>query len=171
MEKITFENLPSTKTPINATNLNQLQTNIENAYEKHIVSALGTQQTIEANVETKISLSNPAVIGNKLSLVNNGIVIGSGVSWVRVSANVGGQNSSANSGKIYACIKRNDEAQFEKYSDTNTAQYEYQSFEFAPFILSVNEGDVIAMYVTSPVKWVVNSSYDKMTSLMVEVIE
>ena len=31
MEKINFENKPSTNTPINATNLNQLQTNVENA--------------------------------------------------------------------------------------------------------------------------------------------
>lgn len=31
MDKINFENLPSTNTPINADNLNQLQTNIENA--------------------------------------------------------------------------------------------------------------------------------------------
>ena len=30
MEKIIFENLPSTNTPINASNLNQLQTNVEN---------------------------------------------------------------------------------------------------------------------------------------------
>lgn len=31
MDKINFQNLPSTSTPINATNLNQLQTNVENA--------------------------------------------------------------------------------------------------------------------------------------------
>lgn len=31
MEKINFENLPSTNTPLNATNLNQVQTNIDNA--------------------------------------------------------------------------------------------------------------------------------------------
>ena len=31
MQKITFEDLPSTNSPINATNLNQLQTNVENA--------------------------------------------------------------------------------------------------------------------------------------------
>lgn len=31
MQKITFEDLPSTDTPVNATNLNQLQTNVENA--------------------------------------------------------------------------------------------------------------------------------------------
>lgn len=33
MQKITFENAPSTNTPINATNLNQMQTNIENAID------------------------------------------------------------------------------------------------------------------------------------------
>ena len=31
MQKITFENSPSTNTPINATNLNAIQTNVENA--------------------------------------------------------------------------------------------------------------------------------------------
>ena len=34
MEKIIFENLPSTNTPINASNLNQLQTNVENEFNK-----------------------------------------------------------------------------------------------------------------------------------------
>lgn len=34
MEKINFQNLPSTETPINSTNLNQMQTNIENAINK-----------------------------------------------------------------------------------------------------------------------------------------
>lgn len=31
MQKINFQNLPNTTTPVNATNLNQLQTNVENA--------------------------------------------------------------------------------------------------------------------------------------------
>lgn len=34
MEKIIFEDLPSTKTPLNAENLNQLQTNVENAIKE-----------------------------------------------------------------------------------------------------------------------------------------
>ena len=38
MEKIVFENLPSTKTPINAKNLNQLQENIENAMSSIVES-------------------------------------------------------------------------------------------------------------------------------------
>lgn len=38
MEKINFENLPSTKTPINATNLNLLQTNVETAINSIVES-------------------------------------------------------------------------------------------------------------------------------------
>lgn len=34
MDKINFQDLPNTTTPINATNLNQLQTNVENAIEQ-----------------------------------------------------------------------------------------------------------------------------------------
>ncbi len=32
MQKINFQNLPNTTTPVNATNLNQMQTNIENEF-------------------------------------------------------------------------------------------------------------------------------------------
>lgn len=38
MEKINFENLPSTNTPINVNNLNQMQTNAENAIENLITT-------------------------------------------------------------------------------------------------------------------------------------
>lgn len=33
MDKINFQNLPNTTTPVNATNLNQLQTNVENEFD------------------------------------------------------------------------------------------------------------------------------------------
>ena len=33
MDKITFEDLPSTNTPINSNNLNKMQTNIENIFD------------------------------------------------------------------------------------------------------------------------------------------
>ncbi len=33
MQKINFQNLPNTATPVNASNLNQLQTNVENAID------------------------------------------------------------------------------------------------------------------------------------------
>lgn len=44
MQKINFQNLPNTSTPLNATNLNQLQTNIENAI--NLASDYSTSETI-----------------------------------------------------------------------------------------------------------------------------
>ncbi len=50
MDKINFENLPSTNTPINADNLNQLQTNIENAINEkpNVVDNLDSISVIDA---------------------------------------------------------------------------------------------------------------------------
>lgn len=43
MEKINFENLPSTNTPINAENLNQLQTNVEDAINDNTDMLIGNK--------------------------------------------------------------------------------------------------------------------------------
>lgn len=50
MEKIIFENLPSTKTPINATNLNLLQDNVEIAIDgkSEVVDTLDGNETDKA---------------------------------------------------------------------------------------------------------------------------
>lgn len=40
MNKINFQNLPNTTTPVNATNLNQLQTNVENAINEAITTGV-----------------------------------------------------------------------------------------------------------------------------------
>lgn len=45
MQKITFENLPSTNTPLNASNLNTLQDNVEIAINATISNTYGTSQT------------------------------------------------------------------------------------------------------------------------------
>ena len=47
MDKINFQNLPNTTTPVNATNLNLLQTNIENT--------LNTYSTTETRIGTWIN--------------------------------------------------------------------------------------------------------------------
>lgn len=50
MNKINFENLPSTNTPINATNLNQLQTNIENAITEVVDTFKGKVLWTDPNI-------------------------------------------------------------------------------------------------------------------------
>lgn len=47
MDKINFENLPSTNTPLNATNLNQVQTNVDNAKLEKTVVVTATSQNLD----------------------------------------------------------------------------------------------------------------------------
>lgn len=92
MEKIIFEDLPSTTTPLNAENLNQLQTNAENAINevdekinKYIVNHTftnDTTKTVEFNVEIQpgetieIEINGGATASNDLNLSINGINAG-----------------------------------------------------------------------------------------------
>lgn len=50
MEKIVFENFPSTKTPIDATNLNLLQTNVENAITENTNAISEIEKKLVATV-------------------------------------------------------------------------------------------------------------------------
>lgn len=47
MQKINFQNLPSTTTPVNATNLNALQTNVENAIPTKISDLTNDSSFVE----------------------------------------------------------------------------------------------------------------------------
>lgn len=52
MQKINFQNLPSTTTPVNATNLNQVQTNVENEFNK-LENYSTTEQVIGTWIDNK----------------------------------------------------------------------------------------------------------------------
>ena len=68
MTKITFEDLPSTNTPLDATNMNLLQTNVENA----INSLISRIETLEAHddllpgteIQQNADLNNFSTPGN-----------------------------------------------------------------------------------------------------------
>ena len=67
MDKINFQNLPNTTTPINNINLNQLQTNVDNA--KVEKASIINQQDLNNIVDTAIyyaqaCLHRPDNIGN-----------------------------------------------------------------------------------------------------------
>jgi hypothetical protein len=66
MNKINFENLPSTNTPLNAENLNLMQTNIENAINGGTVLWTGAW-FMNANQQAQLS--------ENISDQNNGIVL------------------------------------------------------------------------------------------------
>ena len=58
MNKINFQNLPNTTTPVNATNLNQVQTNVENA-----INSVDTAVTnLQTEVNTKSTYSTTETV-------------------------------------------------------------------------------------------------------------
>lgn len=57
MDKITFKDYPDTTTPLNANNLNQIQTNIENAIKENITSIENIETDVAA-IESDVSNIN-----------------------------------------------------------------------------------------------------------------
>lgn len=77
MNKINFKDLPSTETPLSASNLNQMQTNIENEIELNLLEIRPLTTTIaETNKFQKFLLrQNPDIqIGDDFSITDNSIV-------------------------------------------------------------------------------------------------
>lgn len=91
MEKINFENYPSTNSPINGTNLNLLQDNVEDAInEKNtniITASFSENYTLVNNGSYEVLfLNNAKINGSAFSLQNDGgILIGEGVSKIKIS--------------------------------------------------------------------------------------
>lgn len=79
MNKINFENLPSTNTPVNASNLNQLQTNVdEGKIDKTLTNFEGNLDTIKttgfiyaSGTATNIPLSGYSFYISTMALNNN----------------------------------------------------------------------------------------------------
>ena len=61
MTKINFQNLPDTTTPVNATNLNQLQTNVENAMNQTWNNTFALTTAVTANSWTKARSTDPSL--------------------------------------------------------------------------------------------------------------
>lgn len=72
MDKINFQDYPSTDTPINSTNLNTLQNNVESEINK--ISSYSTTETIVGKWINNKSIYRKVITGNSISSdVNTGI--------------------------------------------------------------------------------------------------
>lgn len=71
MDKINFENKPSTNTPINATNLNQVQTNVENEFTV-VRGEIDTQKVKYADIYFTLipNVANALGIGTNNATIN-----------------------------------------------------------------------------------------------------
>lgn len=82
MEKINFENLPSTNTPLSAENLNLLQTNVEDAINDNTDMLIGN--TSAGNMIVN-SIRSKNIFGNYITL--NGMFINAGTGTIGSNAN------------------------------------------------------------------------------------
>ena len=173
--KINWENLPSTNTPVNATNLNHMDQGIYDANDKNIITAktlsdytIQTTDTVE-DVKT-FSLYNS--VGNKLTIENGAIKIGSGVSKVKVSYNATTQNSTNTAiSRAFTYLTQNN-TQITQESHYFNRTYGQISVAHNEIIRSVQEGDIfyLRVYGLAGIKLMGGSSFCH-TAITVEVIE
>lgn len=82
MQKINFQNLPSTSTPVNATNLNAIQTNVENVFNGTVpmgnikVDTVTTKNLFNINGEVNIK-GNTGVTEPSLNTVSGNVLTSS----------------------------------------------------------------------------------------------
>lgn len=67
MEKLNFENSPSTQTPVNATNLNLVQTNVENEFTNYVKKPTELFSSSSGSYSSTINLTKD---GNPISISN-----------------------------------------------------------------------------------------------------
>ena len=146
MKKIEFKNLPDTTTPINATNLNKLQTNVENAVseavQSNIITAnLAEETPLSTTSSTKVPLVATVNVGDKLSITDGGIVIGTGVKNIKVYANA--RFDTTAEGNILTLYIKNNGTNY-MYANA-IAKGNRESLSLTPRVINVNDGDVITL--------------------------
>lgn len=180
MEKINFQDLPNTDTPINSKNLNQLQTNVENEINnlekiittKDILFAMPSQQEINGASAVIIFTKQSSSIGSKLSIENGAIKIGAGVNLIKVDAKIGGQVGGTDlAAGFEIALRKNETKIMGAQSSLNASAYNILECNLPSIILSVQEGDLIDLIAYSLHKFVINSSYTAKSYITVEVIE
>ena len=146
--KINWENLPSTNTPVNATNLNHMDQGIYDANDKNIITiglnADTTTTSTAAYQNIDISLTKEmAKTGTKLSLSSGKVLIGEGVSHVLVSGKIQTQGDSSTYG---LSIRKNTNSGVSDAYET-TPGTAWNQIAVSPILIPVAQGDTIKMTI------------------------
>ena len=148
LDRIGWEDEPSTATPIDSGNLKKMEENTQKAISEveqiainNVMTAFIDAAPPRTDTLTKISLTKSVFSGDKLTLSNGGVKIGAGISKVLISGQItpsGQINTSMN-----IAIYKNEE----QVARSVTAAVELQaSLQIVPKLIEVNEGDIIYLY-------------------------
>jgi hypothetical protein len=156
MEKINFDDYPSTNTPVDADTLNLLQDNVETELNtqsaaitslqthEYIVATINNVQTISTNYV--VNLNTTALKKGNFTLSNKAIVIGSGINHIRVSGSIFVENWAGGSNYIWGQIRKNDSNVSSSISGNTSS---YVSSSIPATIISVTNGDKITLIADS----------------------
>lgn len=147
MKKINFIN---GKAPaINGTNLNQLQTNVENAIAPNLVTlGISEEKKISSYIWEDFVLDDViTAIGDKLSVNDGKITIGSGVSVIEVSVSIGCMRNADVSNGVRLMKNSNDVAFAFSTSSSNNTQ---TAVTIPNIYIDVQEGDVLNLQIINP---------------------
>lgn len=145
----------------------------ESDCQRHILTAyLSSDKNLTDHLDTNISLSLDNSCGNKLSVSNGNIVIGSGVSKVLVSAK-GNYNTLANVSAIrYLKVKQNgtEIIVVRQTPVSGSSASQGVAFAITPRLINVQEGDVFGLSVQGYSGDTIRGS-NVWTYMTIEVIE
>lgn len=166
MALIEFQDLPNTTTPINAANLNNNFDELDEKSDKNIITAELENNFTKTTTDYEIlPFTTEIKVGTKLTLSNNAVIIGSGVSKIKVSAKAS-FNNLATSGLKWLTIFKNSDA-----VSPNPRNLSARDMIYATDVLvSVNENDIITAKVNGAINDVIRGGIGY-TCITVEVIE
>lgn len=179
MEKINFQDYPSTGTPINSTNLNALQNNVENEFKKDAITIRSNSSNTNLTVGTAWQRYNiPLSISNTTEKVGSGkisydsankcIVIGEETNHIKVSGSVLVRGTT---GTQLGCIKLNNSVVSESYGIPLSNASTWQPIYLTDTILSVSEGDKIYLGAGASTTGTLNIASENFTYLTVERLD
>ena len=152
------DNLISTSTT-NALSANQGKV-LNDKFSRHIITANVTQTTSTAGVDTILTLNELVKVGNKLSVSNGKVVIGDGVSKVKVSAKA--LIDTPQLANSFFFIRKNNS---NIISGDNYGIY--VSISITDYLVSVQQGDSFSLLINTGL----DANIYNGTYLTIEVVE
>lgn len=169
MALVTFQDLPSTSTPLNAANLNNNFNEVKGCATAYINESTTSSSTASTN--QKVTLTQINSNTDKLTLSNGGIKIGSGISKILVSATMryyALQNAALGDRRIM--VLKNSTSIARAFDTRDTTDVRFLSLSITPILINVAENDIIYLYSNSPQSSEeISSSSNNETRLTVEV--
>lgn len=142
-----------------------------NKFERNIITAKGVSQEIETiSSGSKVTLSNAVIVGNKLTINNGGIKIGSGVSKVVINASTTYTSSSPSQhGLIIYKNSKTDENRVARMLFNCGSNIDIQpTIDIPNQVIEVSENDILYLYASSSSNKNISGALSYMT---VEVVD